>query len=68
MQKAKKQNLLNCVVTIVFFIALAVCFFFWKCELDLPVTIIAAAIGITGLVFLFMQNKKIKELSSDIEE
>ena len=68
MEKAKRQNLINCIVTLVFFIALAVCYFFWKCKLDLPVTILAVAIGIAGLVLLFVQNKKIKELSSDTEE
>ncbi|MBR5994182.1 MAG: hypothetical protein IK018_10285 [Lachnospiraceae bacterium] len=68
MEKAKRQNLINCIVTLVFFIALAVCYFFWKCKLDLPVTIVAVAIGIAGLVLLFVQNKKIKELSSDTEE
>ncbi|SCX18043.1 hypothetical protein SAMN02910339_02514 [Lachnospiraceae bacterium YSD2013] len=68
MEKAKRQNLINCIVTLVFFIALAVCYFFWKCKLDLPITIVAVAIGIAGLVLLFVQNKKIKDLSSDTEE
>ena len=68
MEKTKKQNLINCIVTLVFFIALAVCYFFWKCKLDLPVTIVAVAIGIAGLVLLFMQNKKIQDLSSETEE
>ncbi len=68
MEKTKKQNLINGIVTLVFFIALAVCYFFWKCHLDLPVTIVAVAVGIAGLVLLFMQNKKIKDLSSETEE
>ena len=68
MEKTTKQNLINCIITLVFFIALAVCYFFWKCKLDLPVTIVAVAIGIAGLVLLFVQNKRIKDLSSEEEE
>ena len=68
MERAKKQNILNCIITAVFFIALAVCYFFWKCKFDLPVTIIAVVIGAVGLALLFVQNKRIKDLSSDEEE
>lgn len=64
----RKQNLANCLVTIVFFIALVVCYFFWGCKYDLPVTIVAVAIGLAGLCLLTVQNKKIKDLSSESEE
>ncbi len=64
----RKQNLVNCLVTIVFFIALVVCYFFWGCKYDLPVTIVAVAIGLAGLCLLTVQNKKIKDLSSESEE
>lgn len=61
----RKQNLVNCLVTIVFFIALVVCYFFWGCKYDLPVTIVAVAIGLAGLVLLTVQNKKLKDLNSE---
>ena len=63
-----KQNLVNCLVTIVFFAALVVCYFFWGCKYDLPVTIVAVAVGIAGLSLLTVQNKIIKGLKTDGKE
>lgn len=59
----KKQNLLNCIITILFLIALAVIYFFWKCKLDLIVTIIAVIVALISILTLTYQNKVIKNLT-----
>ena len=63
-----KQSLVNCLVTIVFFAALVVCYFFWGCKYDLPVTIVAVAVGLAGLILLTVQNRIIKGLTAGGKE
>ncbi len=59
----KKQNILNWVVTAFFLVGLVVCYFFWGCDLDLIVTIIAIVVAVAGSALLAKQNKRIKELT-----
>lgn len=58
----KKQKLLNWIVTIILLIALVVIYFFWGCELDWIVTIIAVLVAAISITLLAYQNKMIKEL------
>lgn len=59
----RKQNIVNALVTLLLVIGLIVCFFFWKCTIDLVITILAVIVIVAGLTLLFMQNKKLKELA-----
>lgn len=49
-------------------VCLIICYFFWGCSLDLPVTIIAVIITVLGAVVLQRQNKKIKKLNAELEK
>ena len=64
----RNRATIKSLITIVFFAALVVCYFFWGCKYDLPVTIVAVAVGIAGLALLTVQNKIIKGLKADGKE
>ena len=46
----------------VFIIALLIIYFFWKCEYDLMVTVIAGIVMIGASVLTYFQYKKLGEL------
>ena len=46
----------------VFIIALLIIYFFWKCEYDLMVTVIAGIVIIGASVLTYFQYKKLGEL------
>ena len=60
-----KMKYVDIAVSILFAVALVVIYFFWKCQLDLYVTILAGIIlAITGIL-KYLQYKKLKKLISD---
>lgn len=48
-------------------LALVIIYFFWKCNMDLWVTILGAVVIIAGTVLLQMQNKKINEKRAEAQ-
>lgn len=61
----KKQKILNWIITILFLVALIICYFFWGCRLDLIVTIIAVFVAAFSITLLSIQNKKLKEAGAE---
>lgn len=57
-KKCDKRIYTDIIITVIFVVFLIVCYFFWKCNLDLIVTIIAAIVAIVGIGLLYSQNKK----------
>lgn len=64
----KKMRMIDIAVTLIFIAALVVIYFFWGCEWDLVVTLIAAAIVVVAGFIAHSQHKKISELDPDAEE
>lgn len=56
----KTKTVIDWVISGLAVAVLVVCYFFWKCKLDLPVTILAAVVLIAGSALLAKQNKAIK--------
>ncbi len=56
-----KKSILDWVVSGLMVIALVVCYFFWGCDMDLWVSLLAIVLVVAGTALLQMQNKKIKE-------
>lgn len=67
-KKMKRMKMIDFAVTVVFVVALVVIYFFWKCELDLFVTILAGLIIAIAGVITYNQYKKIEKLEADAEE
>lgn len=64
----KKQNILNWTITGLFLLGLIICYFFWACNLDMIVTIIAAVVAVFSIVLLSKQNGILKKLSKEEEK
>ena len=66
MQTHKKEDedmkKLDIAIKPVFIIALLIIYFFWKCEYDLMVTVIAGIVMIGASVLTYFQYKKLGEL------
>ena len=66
MQTHKKEDedmkKLDIAIKPVFIIALLIIYFFWKCEYDLMVTVIAGIVIIGASVLTYFQYKKLGEL------
>lgn len=60
-----KKNILDWIVAAILLIALVVCYFFWGCSMDLPVSLLAVVILIAGVVLLQMQHKKLNDANKD---
>lgn len=59
---------IDALVPVLFIISLVVIYFFWGCHLDLYVTILAGMIILVTGLTTYLQNKKIKELTSKEEQ
>ena len=66
MQTHKKEDedmkKLDIAIKPVFIIALLIIYFFWKCEYDLMVTVIAGIVMIGASVLTYFQYKKLGEI------
>lgn len=60
-----KMKYVDTTVTLLFIASLIVIYFFWGCQLDLYVTILAAVIIFVTAMVKFAQYKKLKELGAD---
>ena len=49
-------------VNMAFILALVVIYFFWECQLDMYVTIMAGIVIVTSIVATAVQNKKLKQV------
>ena len=61
-KESSKMRRVDVAVKLLFVIALAVIYFFWKCEYDLMVTVIAGIVIIGASVLTYFQYKKLGEL------
>ncbi len=57
-----KRKILDIAVPVIFVLVLIVFCFFWDCELDLYMTILAGVVLLVTGLTTYLQNKKIKEL------
>ena len=57
-KKLSRGAILDIIVSLIAVVSLVGCCFFWKCKYDLPATILAFAIVLTGSGFLLAQHKK----------
>lgn len=60
-----KMKYVDTTVTLLFIASLIVIYFFWGCQLDLYVTILAGVIILVTAMVKFMQYKKLKELGAE---
>lgn len=60
-KSSKKKVIVDWLAAAIVLIGLVVCYFFWGCSYDLPVTILAAIIVVAGTTLVQIQNKKINE-------
>lgn len=63
-----KMKTIDIIVAAVFLAALVVIYFFWGCNYDLIVTIIAGVVLIVTGIIAFSQERKLKELQADTVE
>lgn len=63
-----KMKYVDTTVTLLFIASLIVIYFFWGCQLDLYVTILAGVIVLITAMVKFTQYKKLKELSQEEEK
>ena len=61
-KESSKMRRVDVAVKLLFVIALAVIYFFWKCEYDLMVTVIAGIVMIGASVLTYFQYKKLGDL------
>lgn len=60
-----KMKYVDTTVTLLFIISLIVIYFFWGCQLDLYVTVLAGLIILVTAMVKFAQYKKLKELGAE---
>lgn len=66
MKESSKMRRVDVAVKLLFVIALAVIYFFWKCEYDPLVTVLGLIILAGASVLTYMQFHKIEELSQSM--
>ncbi len=57
-----KMKLIDIAVPAIFVIALIIIYFFWGCQFDLYIAILAGIVVLVTVLTTYMQNKKITEL------
>ena len=62
-----KMKILDVVAPVLLIFALIISYFYWGCNWDLCLTIVAGVIIIVTVLIANKQNKKIKELQDKIE-
>lgn len=55
-------------VPVIFIFALIVIYFFWGCQLDLYITVLAGIVVAVTALTTYLQTKKIEELEKTTEE
>ncbi len=60
-----KMKYVDTTITLLFIASLIIIYFFWGCQLDLYVTILAGVIVLITAMVKFMQYKKLKELGAE---
>lgn len=63
-----KMKYVDTTVTLLFIASLIVIYFFWGCQMDLYVTILAGVIVLVTAMVKFIQYKKLKCLSTEEKE
>ena len=66
MKESSKMRRVDVAVKLLFVIALAVIYFFWKCEYDPLVTVLGLIILTGASVLTYMQFHKIEELAQSM--
>ncbi len=56
------MKILDYVMLSLFVIALVATAFFWGCQLDAVVTVVAALVALVSFAAIFIQNRKMKQL------
>lgn len=67
-KEAGTMKKIDLTVTLIFIAALGIIYFFWKCEYDPLVTLLAAIIIIAAGVMTHRQNKKLEELEEETQQ
>lgn len=67
-KEAGTMKKVDLTVTLVFIAALGIIYFFWKCEYDPLVTLLAAIIIVAAGVMTHRQNKKLEELEQATQQ
>lgn len=62
MKNGFNMKYVDIAVTVLFVLALVVIYFFWGCELDMYITILAGIVVAVSALTAFVQNKKLNEL------
>lgn len=63
-----KMKYLDMAVTAIFILSLFVIYFFWGCEIDLYITVLAVLVIAVSVLTTRFQYKKMNELGIDKEE
>ena len=63
-----KMKYVDVAVSIIFVLALVVIYFFWGCKWDMYITILVSVIIVITGISKYVQYKKLKELTSELEE
>lgn len=59
---------LDVIMFAVYFVAMAVLYFFWKCRLDFWFTVVALVFVAAATVGMILQHNKLKKLQKNEEE
>lgn len=63
-----KMKYIDIAVPVIFVLALIVIYFFWGCQLDLYITVLAGIVVAVTALTTYLQTKKIEELEKTTEE
>lgn len=63
-----KMKYIDIAVPVIFVLALIVIYFFWGCQLDLYITVLAGIVVAVTALTTYLQTKKIEELEKATEE
>ena len=63
-----KMKYVDIGISVLFIVALVVIYFFWGCKWDMYITILVSVIIVITGISKYVQYKKLKELTSELEE